>query len=174
MKPIVFFYCILSFLIFSCKEKIEETASKNQFLIAEDLEEAVNIYEKFWNSNDPEVLTPILSENFKRYANGKLEAESHEELINILNNWHLAIPDFSTKLKDIVIHGNKAYYYWESEGTNSGYLGSARGTGIESNSNGFAILTFNKQGKIVKEEAFYDSMNIYLSWGYKLVPPNKG
>lgn len=151
---------LLSLFIFSCRESSPtDTVSDNIPMTI--YKNTVVEYWRCWNQNSHEELRCILANDVKRYANGKLEATNQEELIELLNNWHVAIPNLKTELNDLVIYGNKAYYRWVSEGS----FGAPNSMRKIDSIHGFGVLTFDSDGKISKHESYYDSMNLFLAWG---------
>lgn len=166
MKPIKSLLLLSIILFSSCNNEaaVEQTSSVDNSM--------VNSYIQFWNNDSSVNLDSIISKDFKRYGNGKLEAKGQAEVKNLLKNWYTAVPDMNVTANDISIKDGKAYYYWTSKGTNTGNFGEQPPTGKSSTLNGFAVLTFDKEGKIMKEESYYDNLEIFKAWGYELVPPD--
>ncbi|AYN68036.1 hypothetical protein D1013_11950 [Euzebyella marina] len=159
-------YGLITLFLFSCQNQSKSNFSFNSESPSENMEETVNAYWGCWNTNKSESLKCILADDFKRFANGKLEASNQEELIALVDNWHTTIPDFKTDLQNLVIHDNQAFYRWVSTGTFIGRTGVGRSTSIY----GFAILTFDDEGKISKHESYYDSMSLFRSQGNGKTP----
>ncbi|MBT8393218.1 MAG: ester cyclase [Bacteroidia bacterium] len=126
---------------------------------------------KAWSDNDFELLKSITTKNIVRVANGETAAKNQDEIGDIMKFWHTTIPDFNLDLKNSVVNGNKTYTSWTSTGTNTGNFGENPPTGKKSITQGFTILTFNNEGKIIHEEAFYDLLSVLNQWGYTVTPP---
>jgi hypothetical protein len=86
--------------------------------------------------------------------------------------WHSTVPDFNIEQGAIIIQDGKSYSNWTSTGTNTGMFGEAAPTGKSSTTPGFTVLTFNGEGKIVHEQAYYDLLSTINAWGYTVTPPS--
>ncbi len=128
---------------------------------------------KAWSDNDFELLKSITSKDIVRVANGETVAKNQDEIGDIMKFWHTTIPDFNLDLKNAVVNGNKTYSSWTSTGTNTGNFGENPPTGKKSITQGFTILTFNNEGKVIHEEAFYDLLSVLNQWGYTMTPPTQ-
>ena len=128
-------------------------------------------YIKAWSDNDFELMKSITTENLVRVANGETSSKNQIEIRETMKFWHTTIPDFNLDLKNSVVNGNKTYSSWTSTGTNTGNFGENPPTGKKSITQGFTILTFNNEGKVIHEEAFYDLLSVLNQWGYTITPP---
>lgn len=134
---------------------------------------ATSDFIKAWSDNDFELLKSITTKNIVRVANGETAAKNQDEIGEIMKFWHTTIPDFNLELKNSVVNGNKTYTSWTSTGTNTGNFGENPPTGKKSITQGFTILTFNNEGKVIHEEAFYDLLSVLNQWGYSVTPPGQ-
>ena len=134
---------------------------------------ATSDFIKAWSDNDFELLKSITTKNIVRVANGETAAKNQDEIGDIMKFWHTTIPDFNLNLKNSVVNGNKTYTSWTSTGTNTGNFGENPPTGKKSITQGFTILTFNNEGKVIHEEAFYDLLSVLNQWGYTVTPPGQ-
>ncbi len=134
---------------------------------------ATSDFIKAWSDNDFELLKSITTKNIVRVANGETAAKNQDEIGDIMKFWHTTIPDFNLNLKNSVVSGNKTYTSWTSTGTNTGNFGENPPTGKKSITQGFTILTFNNEGKVIHEEAFYDLLSVLNQWGYTVTPPGQ-
>jgi predicted ester cyclase len=124
-----------------------------------------------WNNNDTELLYANSVENLERFGNGVLEAGNQAEYAGLMAAFHTAIPDFSITASDPFVRGDQAYIRWTAEGTNTGMFNENPPTGKSSVTHGFSIFTYNAEGKVIKEEAFFDNLGYLTAWGYTLTPP---
>jgi len=130
-------------------------------------------YIKAWSDNDFELMKSITTEGLVRVANGETSSKNQKGIGETMKFWHTTIPDFHLELKNSVVNGNKVYTSWTSTGTNTGNFGENPPTGKKSITQGFTILTFNNEGKIVHEEAYYDLLSVLNQWGYSVTPPSQ-
>lgn len=124
-----------------------------------------------WNDNNTEILNANTVENFERYGNGVLEASNQAEYAGFMAVFHTAIPDFAITASDPFVRGDKTYTRWTVTGTNTGMFNENPPTGKASTTHGFTILTYNAEGKVIKEEAFFDHLSYLTAWGYTVTPP---
>lgn len=128
-------------------------------------------YIKAWSNNDFELMKSLTTEDLVRVANGETSSKNQTGIGETLKFWHTTLPDFKLDLKNSFINGNKAYTSWTSSGTNTGNFGENPPTGKSFKGQGFTILTFNNEGKVVHEEAYYDLLTVLNQWGYSVNPP---
>ena len=132
---------------------------------------AAENYIKAWSDNDFELMKSITSSDLVRMANGEVTSTDQEGIGEAMKFWHTTIPDFNIVSRQNVVKGNKVYSSWTSSGTNTGNFGENPPTGKESITQGFTVLTFNNEGQIVHEEAYYDLLSVMNQWGYSVTPP---
>ncbi len=124
-----------------------------------------------WDNNNTDLFFTNTVENFERYGNGVLEASNQAEYAGFMAVFHTAIPDFTITASDPFVRGDKTYTRWTATGTNTGMFNGNPATGKASVTHGFTIMTYNAEGKAVKEEAFFDNLSYLTAWGYTLAPP---
>jgi len=140
---------------------------------AEAILSASESYLKAWNDNDFDLMQSLSVNDIVRNANGEITSHNQNEIRETMEFWHTAIPDFKIWANHIVVDRNKSFISWTSKGTNSGMFGDASPTHKSSVTEGFTVLTFNKEGKIVHEQAYYDLLNVVQSWGYTVKHPSE-
>jgi len=176
MGKLIFLLLAISFLSGSaCKDQKSEQAQKSittEIRIEKALKEASRNYLKAWSNNDTSLLKRIAIRNVIRNVNGEIASSSHNELSRTMRFWHTALPDFKVIEKEIIVEGNRTYINWTSTGTNTGMFGEITPTGKKSNTEGFSILTFDKAGQLIHENAYYDLLGVMKDWGYSVSPPH--
>jgi len=128
-------------------------------------------YLKAWSDQDSNLLQATAIRNTVRNVNGKIVSSNRTGLAETMEFWHTAMPDFKIVEREIIVVGNRTYTNWTFTGTNTGMLGDHPPTGKKSTTEGFSILTFDDQGKLVHETAYFDVMGTMEDWGYSMVAP---
>ena len=124
-----------------------------------------------WNTHDAELLASVSSKKVIRNGNGKREASNREEYSAVMGYFHTAFPDLKIILDDIKIKGRKAFLNWTATGTHKGALGDNPPTGKKVKVHGFSVWTFKRKGKALREDAFFDNLEMYQQLGYTLKAP---
>jgi len=176
MGKLIFLLLALSFLSgTACKDQKSEQAQNSittEISMEETLKEASRNYLRAWSGNDTSLLKELAIRNVVRNVNGDITSSSYKELSRTIKFWHTALPDFKVVEKEIIIEGNRTYINWTSTGTNTGMFGEMTPTGKKSKTEGFSILTFDKAGQLIHENAYYDLLGVMQDWGYSVSPPH--
>ncbi len=124
-----------------------------------------------WSKNDVDTFKALTSANLVRNTNGVKSAGNQGEYIELISVFHTAFPDFNVVIDNYFLKDGKSYMYWTCTGTNTGeFMGNAP-TGKAITTHGMSVWTFNDDGIAVREDAFYDNMELYNQLGYTLSPP---
>lgn len=149
----------------------EIEAMKNEPEIAQKINESHQAFIDFWNSHNMDDLSAIVVSNVVRLTNGRKELEGQEEYIAFVDTFFTAFPDLHFTVEDSYAHGGKTYHYWTALGKNTGKFGENEPTGKSVKTHGHTILTYNAEGKIIKDESYYDQLDMFEQLGYSLGPP---
>ncbi len=149
----------------------EIEADKNMSADEKAMRTTVDNVVKAWNTNDKDLMYTNMVSNVIRTANGEIIAKNQSEYGDFMDVYHGAFPDFTVKLDNIVIHGNKAYTNWTCTGTNKGEFMGNPATGKKINAHGYSVWLFDKDGKAAQEDAFYDNLVVYQQLGYSMPMP---
>ena len=133
--------------------------------------EATENYLIAWSTNNFDLMKSITVDELVRNANGEITSKTQAEIGKTMKFWHTAMPDFNIVKGDIAIENRKSYVNWMSSGTNTGMFGEVPPTGMYSETPGFTVLTFDDDGKVVHEQAYYDLLSTVNDWGYSVTPP---
>ena len=174
MKQITSYSVLFLLVLISCNNQKQESkpegdstkTSKEQKIL-----ENTKIHYEAWNKLDTTLMKTVTIEKITRYANGKLASSDQTGLAATMNYFKTAMPDFTLTTGDLIINDNKSYTKWIVKGTNTGMFGKNPPTGKSGETNGFTILTFNDEGKVTKEEAYFDQLSYLEAWGYTVTPP---
>jgi len=85
-----------------------------------------------------------------------------------------SVPNIFSKFKAVIeevnVKGDKIWCRYSMEGINSGPLGDAPATGKKFQITGMAITQI-KDGKIIDDETYWNTLSFYQQFGFKLTPP---
>ncbi len=122
-----------------------------------------------WNKNDHKALNELSVPNLIRNANGARQASNQDEYAAMMTSFFTGFSDFKVALEDTKINGNKATISWRCTGTNNGeFLGNPP-TNKKINLPGISVWTFDKEGKAVQEDAYFDNLTLFNQLG--ITPP---
>lgn len=149
----------------------ELAASKNMPETVQNIKTTHDRFTDFWNKHDTEILKDIIHANVVRYTNGNKEATNKEEYAAFAEVFFTAFPDLRFTVRDVTISDGKSSHYWTGMGTNTGPFGDNAATGKTITTYGHTVITYNKEGKIIKDESFFDMADMYQQLGYTISPP---
>ena len=132
----------------------------------------VTLIDSCWNSQNLSAFKSISTENFTRNLNGLSVAKNQTEMEAHMKVFFDAFPDLEVSLEETEIKGNKVFLLWQSTGTNTGVFGEVAATGKKVKINGLSHLYFDKDGKIYREDVYYNELDLLQQLGYTLTPPN--
>ncbi len=144
-------------------QEIEKT--NNMSVDEKTIHSAIANITKAWNTNDKEMMASGMTSNFTRLENGNTIAKNPKDYAGFMDVYHGAFPDFTVKIDKTVINGNKVYMNWTCTGTNTGNFMENQPTNKKIKTHGFSVWTFNKDGKAIQEDAFYDKMVVFNQLG---------
>ncbi|MFT6837900.1 MAG: steroid delta-isomerase-like uncharacterized protein [Sediminicola sp.] len=124
-----------------------------------------------WNNNDKALFGSIAVKDFVRNGNGLRMASNPEEYGGFMDLYHSAFPDFKVALDNAVIMGNTAYIDWTVTGTNTGEFMGNPAANKKIKTHGISVWTFDKDGKVIQENAFSDNLEVYNQLGYTMPTP---
>jgi len=109
--------------------------------------------------------TKLIAENFIRTENGKVITSNREDYRNWATVW------LQVKTKDLDVNNNRAYFYWTSDNTIDNPSGNSTDKKIRIINNGFSVWIFDESGMAIREDTFYDELNLMKQLGHTLQPP---
>lgn len=155
-------------LLSSCtKNKVEQ-----EFLSKNDWNAPLHILiDSCWNAQKIEQLKIISDEQFNRTMNGIEMAENQEEIKAHMNVYFNGFPDLKLVMNEIHSTNDHAFIEWTFTGTNTGIFGESPATGKKVKILGFSSVLFNKEGKILREDVFYNELDLLQQLGYTMKLP---
>ena len=74
-------------------------------------------------------------------------------------------------INEIYNKNNRVFIKWTFTGTNTGVFGESPATGKKVKILGFSSVLLNTEGKIVKEDVFYNELDLLQQLGYTMKFP---
>lgn len=169
MKGAAYLTVVIFAVIIGCNR-----AKKEVGIVTENIPETkLKVYvDSCWNLKNLDVIKSLVTDDFVRnlngidVANGPLEMEAH------INIYFKGFPDLEIQLNDIYNQEGNVIATWTFTGTNTQEFAEFAATGKKTAVNGVTILKFNEEGKMVREDTFYNELYLLQQMGYTLKPPN--
>ena len=168
MSKSVIHILILLVVITACK-----TENKSAELSMNDkLSSNLNVFiDSCWNDQNVSKLNELVSKDFVRMLNGINVAGNENEMAAHMNVFFTGFPDLKIEYSDAYIEGNNIFMYWECTGSNTGVFGEMRATGKKVKIQGLSHLYFTEEGKLYKEDVYYNELDMLQQLGYTLTSP---
>ena len=155
---------ILSLQACNDKDVLNETKEVNK-------ETVISFVNTIWNDKDVSKLEIYFADQFIRRVNNVEIAASMIELSTNIQVYFTGFPDLTLSIDDIVPYNDLVIMNWTISGTNTGVFGESPPTGKKIKINGITHIKFNKEGKIIYEDVFYNELLLLQQLGYTLIPP---
>lgn len=137
-----------------------------------EIMQTLNAITTAWNTKNYDLFKSISDKNVMFNENGVKKASNQDGYVARMQLFQTGFPDFKVTINSTALKDNKAEVCWTVTGTNTGKLGDAKATGKRIKTKGLSVWIFNKDGKAIQEDAFYDNLAFYQQLGYSLTPPN--
>lgn len=147
--------------------------NKNGELSTNDkLSNNLNVFiDSCWNDQQVSRLNGLVSKDFIRLLNGIKVAGNENELAAHMNVFFTGFPDLKIQYSDAHIEGNNIFMNWECTGSNTGVFGEMSATGKKVKIQGLSHLYFTEEGKLYKEDVYYNELDLLQQLGYTLTAP---
>jgi len=155
-------------ILVSCNHTEQNSTDSKEDIIASNIRIFID---SCWNNKDISVLKKISTEDLTRNLNGIKVANNQNEMQAHLNLFFRAFPDLSVSLKSAVIKNEQAFTEWTFSGTNTGVFGEVAPTGKKVKVTGFSMIHFDQKGKMMREDIYYNELDLLQQLGYTLKPP---
>ncbi len=127
--------------------------------------------EEGWNNKDMEKFRAVSIEKYIRHLNGILVAGNQNEMEANMNIFFTGFPDLKVNVDEFKLTDNEIFANWTCRGTNTGMFGESPPTGKKIKVSGYSNIQFNEEGKMIREEVYYNELELLQQLGYTLVPP---
>jgi len=124
-----------------------------------------------WNGKNLGLLNEIVSEDFARNLNGIPIAKGTIELEAHINIYFKGFPNLEVVINELFIQENKIITTWTFTGTNTGEFTEFDATGKKTKVSGVSIIHYNNEGKMSREDTYYNELYLLQQLGYNLEPP---
>lgn len=95
-----------------------------------------------------------------------ISVESRDEVKAWMEDWIAASSDGKVSVIEVIDAGDVVVSVLEMAGTNDGSLGPMPASGRRFSTRGVQILHFDKEGKIVAHDNFFDQLSILVQLGF--------
>ena len=169
MKRMGLLSVLLLVVILTCKQgHIDEMKTKQEQAITTNFNSFI---ENAWNYKNMDSLKSVSVENFIRHLNGIQVASNQNEMEANMNIFFNGFPDLKISIENSTIKDNQLFAHWTFKGTNTGIFGEAPATGKSIIVSGYSELSFDTEGKIIREDVYYNELQLLQQLGYTLNPP---
>lgn len=149
-------------------ETSEISGNNNMVPTKSNLETTIKAY---LSPLDEKEIDSLVTEDYLRNMNGIPVVTNKRELKAKFNLYGTGFPDYDIKLKNSLVCDNQGYVDWIFSGTNTGQFAEVMATGKKVKINGFSHLYFNEEGRIYREDIFYNELEFLQQMGYSLEAP---
>jgi steroid delta-isomerase-like uncharacterized protein len=135
-------------------------------------ETAVNMYvDSCWNKQKVTSVREVMTNDFTRNLNGISVANGPMELEAYIINFIRAFPTLKIEIDSMIQKDRQIITTWTFQGTNTGEFAEYMPTGKKAKVSGVSLFQFNKEGKITREDTYYNELYLLQQLGYTLNPP---
>lgn len=164
-RKIIFFFFVLICITYSCEQQSSDS------LTEEDARFILEQYMETINSADLDLIDKIIDPDFELHSPFFPEPlKGIENYKAFVTNTANTFSDFNATIIDVVVKGDKVWGRFSMEGTNTGPLGNLPATGKKFHITGLAVSQI-VNGKLVKDETFWNVLGFYQQLGFTLTPP---
>jgi predicted ester cyclase len=160
-------------LLFSCKEMHEEhddDMDDVSSLTDAEFETLWGNIDTLWEQKDVSLAGNVYAESFTRISPGGTST-SYDELANELNAIKAAYPDMTLDLESYDLCGNMAVVHWSVNGSYTGEMVGIKGNGKPFSDVTGVTIIFVEDGKIVKDDSYWDTFAVFAQAGYSISEP---
>ena len=156
---------ILMCLTLSC------TKQSSDALTEEDAKIILEQYMQTINGADLEMIDQIIDPDFELHSPFFPEPlKGIDNYKAFVTNTANTFSEFKATIIEVVVKGDKVWGSFTMEGVNTGPLGNLPATGKKFRITGLAITQI-ANGKVIKDETFWNVLDFYQQLGFTLVPP---
>jgi len=167
MKNAILLSLMLVTSLFGCQSPVKEAKDK-----IDHQEAAVNMYvDSCWNKHNMNTIRELMTNDFTRNLNGIQVAKGPMELEAYIMSFIHAFPSLKIKIDTMIQKDLQVVTTWSFEGTNTGEFAEYMPTGKKAKVSGVTLFQFNKDGKILNEDTYYNELYLLQQLGYTLEPP---
>ena len=133
----------------------------------------VKIYvDSCWNKHKTNSVKELITTEFTRNVNGISVANGSMELEAYIINFIRAFPTLKIEIDTMIQKEQQIITTWTFQGTNTGEFAEYLPTGKKAKVSGVSLFLFDKEGKITREDTYYNELYLLQQLGYTLQPPS--
>jgi steroid delta-isomerase-like uncharacterized protein len=159
---------VLFLVITACKPENKSDELTTSDILTNNLNVLID---SCWNDHNVSRLNKLLRKDFIRIQNGITVAGNENEMAAHMNVFFTGFPDLKIQYHDAHIQGNNIFMNWECTGSNTGIFGEMPATGKKIKIQGLSHLYFTEEGKLYKEDMYYNELDLLQQLGYTLTAP---
>lgn len=149
----------------------EMSAIANMSGMDKAIQDSMNNLHQAWLDNDTELFRSYSNENLTRSTNGIQEVNNCQEYIAMVQSNHDMLSNINIVMNDMSFVGNKVHIKWTFSGKHTKDTEGLPASNNDVSIDGYAIWSFDSEGKATHEEAYFDQNGMNLQLGYALTPP---
>lgn len=176
MKSPMIFLVFMVIGCMSCKnnkvQEVNETMEQSNINIAATKNNLETTIIAYLNPKGEKEIDSLVTEDYLRNMNGIPVVTNKTELKARINLYGTGFPDYAITLGNSLVCDNQGYVDWIFTGTNTGEFAEVMATGKKVKIKGFSHLYFNAEGRIYREDIFYNELELLQQLGYSLETPN--
>lgn len=166
MKKIILYLTPILILVLSCEP------TKKQVVTDEEATILLNRFMETMIKADTTLAEELLHPDCVfRYPLLPEPVEGIDGYKNLVRNMSNTFSDFNATIEEVNIKADRIWCRYSMKGVHSGPLGEVPATGKSFQITGMAITRL-KDGKILKDETYWNALSFFQQLGYTLVPPN--
>lgn len=124
-----------------------------------------------WNNKNMDTLKSVSVENYIKNMNGIQVAANQSEMQAHMKLYFIGFPDGKITIDETTVKDLNLFTHWTFSGTNTGVFGETAPTGKKIQVTGYSKILFNDEGKMVREDEYYNELELLQQLGYTLQPP---
>lgn len=125
-----------------------------------------------WNLKDIDNMKILSSINYSWNLNGIEVAGNQSEMEAIMKVYFTGFPDGQITLGSPLVKNDRLATRWIFKGTNTGVYSEKPPTGKRVEVSGFSEILFDDSGKMIREDIYYNELELLQQLGYSLIPPD--
>jgi steroid delta-isomerase-like uncharacterized protein len=172
MKMNIVMSALIMLLFFSCKEHGADNGGQvSQDLKSNLMKKNFDRFIESLNNKDLVAFRQVSINDCIRNLNGITVARHQNEMEANINVFFNGFPDAKVTADEVSTSDNLLFARWTLAGTNTGNFGDYPPTGKKVKVSGCSSVQFNEQGQMVREDVYYNELELLQQLGYTLNPP---
>lgn len=151
----------------------EMTAIANMSDMDKAIQESMTNIHQAWVDNNTELFNTYADVNISRSVNGVPEVAGRDAYIEMVKGNHDMLSNIDITLNSMAVVDNTAHFTWTFAGKHDKDTEELKATNKDISVNGYAIWTFDSEGKATHEAVYFNPTEMNLQMGFTLQPPSE-